>query len=139
MKVELKTNQFILHPLVLILLFTMISCSTISENSGLEISITIAPAVLNLQNKGQVVTVHTDISYGDVNGSTVYLNGTEVESWKSDDLGFFVAKFLIDAIKDLPLNINEFNTMRLEGMTTDNRSFWGEAQIKVIDTATQIP
>lgn len=40
-----------------------------------EISIEIAPNTLNIESENHVVTVHTDIAYGDVNVSSVFLNG----------------------------------------------------------------
>jgi hypothetical protein len=128
-----KSFWLFLIPLASIVFLILIGCSTSTEDTGFEISIDVAPKVLNLQNKGQVVTVHTDISYYYVEVSTVYLNSIEIDSWKSDDNGFFVAKFVMDSIKNLPLNIDEFNTLKLVGKTTDNQSFWGEADIKVID------
>ena len=45
-----------------------------TECQAFEITIDVAPNVLNLQNNDQVVTVHTDIAYGVVQASTVYLN-----------------------------------------------------------------
>ena len=58
----------------------------------IEITIDVAPNVLNLQNQGEVVTVHTDIGYGEVSASVVYLNGVLINSWKADNRGYFVAK-----------------------------------------------
>ena len=47
------------------------------------ISIQVSPNVLNLLNKGEVVTVHTDIAYSSVEGSTVSLNDVEISHWKA--------------------------------------------------------
>ena len=57
------------------------------ECLGVEITIDVAPNVLNIQSEGEVVTVHTDIDYGDVDVSTVYLNGEYINSWKVDNWG----------------------------------------------------
>ena len=101
---------------------------------GFEITIEIAPSTLNLQNQGEVVTVHTDIGYNDVDVSSVYLNGESINSWKADDRGYFVAKFLMEDIKLIEdLKINEYNTMTLVGVTKGGDSFIGEQDIKVID------
>lgn len=101
---------------------------------GFEISIDVAPAVLNLQNKGQVVTVHTDIAYSKVDASTVYLNGVAINSWKADDRGNFVAKFLIEEIKSLDgLIIGDYNTLELVGATIDGDEFIGVQDIMVIN------
>lgn len=96
-----------------------------------EIAIDVAPNVLNLQNQGQVVTVHTNISYGLVDAATVYLSGIPINSWKADNRGYFVAKFLIGDVKNL-VAIGS-NILTLTGITTDGSSFWGEQTITVVD------
>ena len=93
----------------------------------------VAPNVLNLQSHGQVVTIHTDMAFWTVVGSTVTLNGEEIESWKADNNGFFVAKFNMEAIKDLPLNIDEYNTLEIKGEQTDGTQFTGVSEVFVID------
>ena len=98
-----------------------------------EITIQIAPNVLNLQNQGEVVTVHTNLPYSSVVGTTVTLNGVAIEWWKADDQGQFVAKFVMSAIKSLPLKIGDHNTLRVEGTKTDATAFWGSASVLVID------
>ncbi len=102
------------------------------------ITIDVAPNVLNLQNNAQVVTVHTDIAYGAVQASTVYLNEVEISSWKSDLRGNFVAKFNIDEIKDLPLVIGEYNTLTLAGTTTSGEAFSGSQDILVVSNTARV-
>ncbi len=97
------------------------------------ISIQVSPNVLNLQNQGQVVTVHTDIAYGAVAATTVTLNGVAIDHWKADNQGNFVAKFLIEDIKALPLNIGQLNTLTLIGTTTNGLTFTGTYAVKVIN------
>lgn len=96
----------------------------------IEITIDVAPATLNLSNSGTVVTVHTDIAYGAVEGATVSLNGIAIEWWKSDSKGYFVAKFDINEVKGIvkpgPC------LLKMEGVTKTNELFWGEQQITVI-------
>lgn len=104
-----------------------------------EITIEVSPNVLNLQNNGQVVTVHTDIAYSIVQASTVYLNNVAIDSWKSDLRGNFVAKFIMDEIKDLDLNIDDYNTLTLVGLTTENESFWGSKEIMVVNNLPSNP
>jgi len=106
------------------------------ENQDLEetniIDIQVAPNVLNLQNNGVVVTIHTDIPYSNVIASSVSLNGIEIQSWKADARGFFVAKFNIDAVKALTdLVIGDYNTLTLIGESIDG-DFSGSEAIVVI-------
>jgi hypothetical protein len=105
--------------------------------SAEEITIEIAPSTLNLQSNGKVVTVHTDIPYSDVDVFTVYLGGVAINSWKADDRGNFVAKFLIDDIKGIDgLVIDEYNTLQFVAQTTYDEPVWGEADVMVIDSGT---
>ncbi len=97
------------------------------------IDIQVAPNVLNLQSQGQVVTIHTGLAFWTVTGSSVTLNGEEIESWKADNNGFFVAKFNMEAIKDLPLNVGEYNTLELKGEQTGGTQFIGVSEVLVID------
>jgi len=99
-----------------------------------EIIIEVAPRTLNLASEGQVVTVHTDVAYADVVVSSVYLNEVYIDSWKADNRGNFVAKFLMGAVKTIPgLRIGEANTLTMVGVTVDGISFWGEQEVMVID------
>jgi hypothetical protein len=97
------------------------------------IEIQVSPNVLNLQNNGVVVTIHTDIPYSSVIGSSVSLNGLEIESWKSDNQGYFVAKFNMDEVKDLEgIEIGGYNTLTLSGETGIG-TFTGSDEILVIN------
>lgn len=101
---------------------------------GFEIQIEIAPATLNLQSQGTVVTVHTDIAYGAVDVSSIYINGILIHSWKADNQGNFVAKFTMEEVKTLDgLIIGDYNTLKMVGLTKDNVSFWGQAEILVVN------
>jgi len=98
-----------------------------------EILIDVSPNVLNLQSSGTVVTVHTNVDYNTVIASSVFLNGVPITFYKSDDRGYFVAKFAMNDVKGLPLVIGEFNTLLLLGATDDGLSFTGTQDIKVIN------
>jgi hypothetical protein len=65
-------------------------------------------------------------------GSSVTLNGLEISHWKADDQGNFVAKFLMSAVKGLPLNIGGYNTLVLSGTTINGDTFTGSDAIKVV-------
>ena len=99
-----------------------------------EITIEVAPSTLNLQSEGKVVTVHTDIAYGAVDVTSVYINGVAIAWWKADSRGNFVAKFSMDEVKTLDgLIIDGYNTLQLVGLTKEGEPFWGEQDIMVID------
>ena len=103
-----------------------------------DIQIDVAPNVLNIQSESVVVTVHTDIDYSTVVGSTVFLNGVDISHWKSDARGNFVAKFLSDEIKTLDgLIIDEYNTLTLTGFDINGEAFIGTQDIMVIDVIPQ--
>ena len=95
-----------------------------STTLAFDIQIDVAPNVLNIQSKSVVVTVHTDIAYSTVVGSTVFLNGVDISHWKSDARGNFVAKFLSDEIKTLDgLIIDDYNTLTLTGFDINGEAF----------------
>jgi hypothetical protein len=105
-----------------------------SRCHAFEITIDVSPNVLNIESQGTIVTVHTDIAYSQVKGTSVYLNGVSIQYWKADARGYFVAKFEMDAIKKLDgLIIGDYNSLVLNGFTTNGVAFIGEQQIKVID------
>ena len=97
------------------------------------IEIQVSPNVLNLQNNGQVVTVHTEIAYSLVMAQSVSMNGIEIYSWKADLQGNFVAKFLMEEIVGLDLNINDYNTLTLTGSLVGGGTFTGSDQVMVIN------
>ena len=105
--------------------------------ASLEIVIQVSPATLNIQSAGQVVTVHTNIVYGQVVGETVTLNGIDISSWKADNQGNFVAKFLMSEVKALAdtgyLECPGENELTLKGFTTGEEEFWGTETITVIN------
>ena len=119
------------------LAIVMLAAPAVSSAEDILITIQIAPSTLNLESNGKVVTVHTDIAYSDVDVFTVYLGGVAINSWKADDRGYFVAKFLIDDIKTIDgLLINEYNTFQFLAQTTYDVPVWGEADVMVIDSGT---
>ena len=121
---------------IAVALFCALSLSSICY--GFEIQIDVSPKTLNIASEGEVVTVHTDIRYGEVNVSAVYLNNVLIHSWKSDNRGYFVAKFLMEEVEEIPgLIIGEYNTLILSGVTTDGVAFSGETEIMVIDVESQ--
>ena len=101
---------------------------------ALDIVIDVSPNVLNIQSASTIVTVHTDVDYELVVGASVFLNDVAIDWWKSDDRGYFVAKFVSDEIKTLDgLIIGDYNTLVLTGYTTGNEAFTGSQEIMVIN------
>ena len=127
------TSQTTSRIRISILVLLMLALFVPLNSEDILIVIQVSPNVLNLQNNGTVVTIHTDIAYSEVAGSTVSLNDVIISSYKSDNRGFFVAKFLMDDIKDLPLDIDALNTLRLEGLTKTGDLFVGSQEILVIN------
>ncbi len=115
----------------LILAFLLVSSFT---PAPLEITIDVAPNVLNIQSEGTVVTVHTNIAYSAVNGASVLLNELPIAWWKSDSRGQFVAKFNMNEVKGLVdagvLELGEI-TLTLTGNSTLG-DFSGDQTISVI-------
>jgi hypothetical protein len=124
-------------PVIFVVALLLISLNTPTQSYGFEIAIDVAPATLNIQSQGQVVTVHTNISYWSVDHDNVYLNEIEISSWKADNQGNFVAKFLMTEVKDLAesgdLEVPGENTLSLIGYTTEGTEFTGSQVITVID------
>jgi hypothetical protein len=118
--------------MLLMLFFCFQSSQIIEEPVPIQVEIQVSPNVLNLLNQGEVVTIHTNIAYGLGVGSSVTLNGLEISHWKADDQGNFVAKFLMSAVKGLPLNIGGYNTLVLSGTTINGDTFTGSDAIKVV-------
>ncbi len=126
----MKKFSFNLLAIILIAILTIaVSQFALAQK---VVDIQVSPNVLNLNQNGQVVTVHTDLPYNSVSASSVTLNGITISHWKSDDQGNFVAKFLISDIKNLPLKIGDYNTLTLKGFTEDGEMFIGSDLVKVI-------
>ena len=105
-----------------------------SGEDTFEITIDVAPATLNLRSCGRVVAVHTNVPYDDVDVASIYLAGVAIESWKADDRGYFVAKFVMDDIKAIDgLAIDAPNTFQLVGLDVYKTPFWGEQEVMVIE------
>ncbi len=108
-----------------------------APSHGFDISTQVSPSTLNIQSKGEVVTVHTDIPYSSVVGGTVILNGIPISWWKADNQGNFVAKFDMSDVKALAeageLEVPGENVLTLTGYTNDGEEFTGTETIVVID------
>jgi len=124
-----RKNKTVATLLVLLMSLLLVNAWAVDPKI---VEIDVAPNVLNLKNNGTVVTVHTNLPYTSVTGESVRLNGVEIDWWKSDARGYFVAKFDIAEIKAIA-KVSEYNTLSLTGRTIDGRAFAGAQDILVID------
>ena len=121
---------FFLSAIAIALAFTAITTNSFAY----DVTIDVSPNVLNIQSKSVIVTVHTDVAYGLVVGSSVFLNDVAISHWKADDRGNFVAKFSSDEVKSLDgLIIGNYNTLVMTGYLTNGEAFIGSQDILVID------
>ena len=116
--------------LVSALVLSVFAVPALYADNIITISIDISPSTLNTAYQGQVVTVHTDISYEIVAGATVKLNDIDIAWWKADDRGNFVAKFNAQDV----IGIVEpgMATLTLTGDTIGGTFFSGTSTFKVI-------
>jgi len=131
----MKKNQIsrMLSVIFLTAGFVLFLSARLSDPIPVEIQV--SPNVLNISSMGTVVTVHTDILYSQVAGASVSLNDVPIDWWKSDDRGYFVAKFNMIAVKtSAGLVLNEYNSLSLTGQTKDGQFFEGSSEILVIKT-----
>jgi hypothetical protein len=93
--------------------------------------ITVSPNVINIGSETEVVTVHTDLPFSFVVGASVTLDGIDIAWWKSDNRGYFVAKFDASDVKGKvkPGTV----TLTLTGTTVDGESFSGSDTVQVIN------
>lgn len=130
----MKTLQRLIPAGLIVVSFMIIIAATQCQADDITITIDVAPNVINIQSKSTVVTVHTDIASDAVDGYSVSLNGVDINYWKSDNQGNFVAKFLADDIKTLAgLIIGDYNTLTLKVYDDEGTYFIGTQDIKVID------
>lgn len=102
--------------------------STLSESIVIEV----APNVLNLASDGSWVTVHTDIPYSEAVDAEVSLNGVDIAWSKADSRGYFVAKFVIGAVKDV-VHAGDTATLELVVLTSTGDELVGTDTVKVIE------
>jgi len=124
------------RPVFAILIIALVAAMAPALGTAGEITIKVivTPTTLNLASGGSVVTAQTDIPYRDVEASSIYLNGVALDWWKVNNRGYFVAKFDMDDVKHVEgLNIDEYNTLTLVGVTKNGNTFMGSAEVMVTD------
>ena len=132
-----KKAKIFYLPVVCCIALGLVFFNSSSECQAFEIGIEVAPNTLNIQSQSQVVTVHTTIKYVDVDHDNVSLNGIQISSWKADNRGYFVAKFLMSEVKALAdsgyLDVPGENELSLTGFTIEGTEFTGTQTITVIN------
>ncbi len=119
------------------LIIAAVAAMTVFASSPLAAEeITITPNVINIASESEVVTVHTDLAFSLVTGTSVTLNGIEIASWKYDNQGNFVAKFSSDEVKSHKEVADAgaagiYVTLTLEG-TYNGEPFIATDEVKVI-------
>jgi len=126
-------------------LLAVLAFATTCSADDLEIEVEISPKRINFSSTVQVITVHTDIAYVDVDGRSVVLfyrepsRDTEcniaISYWKSDDRGNFVAKFSMGDFRNIgcTLEIPGTNTFGMDGRTVHGQYFFGYDDVMVVD------
>lgn len=120
----------------LILFFSVLLLGLIGPTTtqSMEITVDVAPLIINIGGKSATFVVHTNLPYSLVDTSTVVLNGEPIYNWKVDSLGYFDAIILTEDIEPL-LEIGAKNLFLLEGKTRTEPQdlFWGAEEVLVID------
>jgi len=133
----LKKAKTLCLPVVCCMALALVFFQAPAKCYGLDIGIEVAPNTLNIQSQSHVVTVHTTIKFYEVVAETVYLNGIAISSWKADNRGYFVAKFVMSEVKALAdsgvLIVPGENELTLVGDTTGGTEFTGAQTITVIN------
>jgi hypothetical protein len=100
-----------------------------ADLSDLGIIIQVAPHVIVIDSDGTWITVHADIPYSSVDGSSVTLNGVPAALTKADLQGNLVAKFDQADIKAIVAPPEA--TLELTGLKTDGEEFAGSETVEV--------
>lgn len=126
----------IVSSIVGVLAMVILAAATQAEDQ--IVPIVISPSTINLQWKGQCVTVHADIPYSEVVSRSVTLStlndSISATATFPDDRGDLVAKFSVEDVR----RIVELGMVRLTlaGDTRDG-TFSGTDMVRVIDTGAK--
>jgi len=123
-------KKLLLAACLLGLVSGLIATQAYSEGDR-TVSIRVAPGTIALNSKGTWVTVHAGIRYAVVDAGTVELNGISARLCFADDRGNLVAKFTLEAIKEIVEPPTA--TLTLSGATKDGEAFSGSETVKVKD------
>ncbi|HOD83232.1 MAG TPA: hypothetical protein PKG77_17595 [Phycisphaerae bacterium] len=120
--------------LVLLLAASLIVPLTAAGDEVTDIAIQVSPNVIALRSNGTWLTIHADISFAVVDKDSVQLEIEGVtlapQSLFADDCGDLVAKFPLNAVKDI-VKDKTSATMTLSGLTIAGDAFVGSATVAV--------
>ena len=103
-----------------------------SSDAAIDIAVSVSPKTIVLGcDKGDRVTVHTDIPLAQVDRESVALSGVLPLLVKADSCGNLVAKFDQESIERLVAPPEA--TLVLTGTTKDDVPFSGSDNVRVID------
>ena len=119
---------------MLVSMVALVALLVVASSPLVAAEITVSPNVINIASASTVVTVHTDLPYNLVDGASVSLNGLEIEWWKADDRGYFVAKFVAAEVKGI-VEAGTTATLTLTGETVEGEAFSGSDEVKVVDVS----
>ncbi len=134
---EVSSHLFLEYLIVKRMLVSMVALVALLVVGGSPLAaaeITVSPNVINIASASTVVTVHTDLPYNLVDGTSVLLNGVEIDWWKSDNQGCFVAKFVAAEVKGI-VEAGTTATLTLTGETVEGEAFSGSDEVKVVDVS----
>lgn len=139
MKAKLKDNISKRYLILVVALSIILGAGiVVADDEVSEISISITPATLNLdETVNEFVIVHTEIPYDQVNTTTLELkevNNVSVDAiyTEPDRLGNLVVKFDCAEVAEI-VDVGEEVTLTLTGMKLDETPFTGSDTIRVID------
>lgn len=102
-----------------------------------DVAIQVAPQAVNLDSKGEWLTIHVDIPYGlvDLGSLQVTVGGAGVSvAWtKADDCGDLVIKLDLAAVKATLKGVEPGPvTVTVSGATNNGETFGGVSTIRVV-------
>jgi hypothetical protein len=96
-----------------------------------ELAVQISPGTIAMNSRGGGVSAHANIACGLVVRESVQLNGIDASAVFADAVGDLVAKFPLDAVKQI-VSAPE-TELTLTGVTTDGGSFALSDTVRVVE------
>jgi len=117
--------------LVALLVVWQVTAASRGLREQTEVAIQVSPNVISMASQGDCVTVHTNLRYTAVDGTSIDLNGLAAVSCYADDLGYFVSKFDLAAVKAIVAPPEA--TLVLSGLLKSGEAFSAADVVRVVD------